>query len=346
MPFDRGGGFGQGVRAGFVRAGETLGHAISAFGLTRRFGELVAVDALNLQVNEGEVFGLLGHNGAGKTTTVRLLNGVLAPDAGTVSVLGLQPAVDGPALRARCGVLTETPAIDPRLTGRENLEIAAALFGVAAPDRHAVASALLEEFDLAGRADDRAGNYSKGMRQKLALARTLVHRPELVYLDEPTSGLDPAASHAMHARIRGMAREGRTVLLCTHNLDEAARLCHRLAVLQQGKVIALGTPDALRAQYGGEAKVRLEVGPGDSLPKLAAAISRVAPKAEVASIEGAFRVSGLVRERIPDALASLLEAGVKVYAVTPETPTLEEVYLALTGKAVAAEAPARDEESS
>jgi ABC-2 type transport system ATP-binding protein len=163
-------------------------------GLTRHFGEVVAVNRLTLEVQPGEVFGFLGHNGAGKTTTVRLLNGVLAPTSGTARVLGLAPVEQGPALRRRTGVLTETPSLDERLTGRENLKIFAALYGVPQREIAARVTDLLEVFDLADRGDEKAGDYSKGMKQRLALARALIHGPELLFLDEPTSGLDPVAA--------------------------------------------------------------------------------------------------------------------------------------------------------
>ncbi|MGD8627387.1 MAG: ABC transporter ATP-binding protein, partial [Anaerolineae bacterium] len=197
-------------------------------GLTRRFDDVVAVDNLDLEVQAGEVFGFLGHNGAGKTTTVRLLNGILAPSAGRVRVLGLEPAAEGPALRRRSGVLTETPALDERLTGRENLSIFADLYDVPQGEVAGRVEQLLELFELADRAGEKVGNYSRGMKQRLALARALVHRPEILFLDEPTSGLDPVVTRRVHELIAHLSREeARTVFLCTHNLAEAQKLCSR-----------------------------------------------------------------------------------------------------------------------
>ena len=188
--------------------------AFVADGLTRHFGELVAVDHLTLEVQAGEVFGFLGHNGAGKTTTVRLLNGVLAPTSGTARVLGLAPMEQGPALRRRTGVLTETPSLDERLTGRENLEIYAALYGVPRREIAARVKELMDIFQLEDRADEKAGDYSKGMKQRLALARALIHRPELLFLDEPTSGLDPVATRLVHDMVTHLSHdEERTVFL-------------------------------------------------------------------------------------------------------------------------------------
>src|SRR5215213_4640632 len=155
--------------------------------LSRRFGETNAVDQLTLDVQAGEIFGFLGHNGAGKTTTVRLLNGVISPTSGSARVLVLDPQDQGPALRARTGVLTETPSLDERLTARDNLSIYADLFNVPLGEVATRVNSLLSEFDLADRADEKVGGYSKGMKQRLALARALIHRPQVLFLDEPTS---------------------------------------------------------------------------------------------------------------------------------------------------------------
>ncbi len=164
---------------------------ISINQLTRRFKETVAVDSLSLEVHAGEIFGFLGHNGAGKTTTVRLLNGVIEPTSGSMRVLGLDPQVNGPALRARTGVLTETPSLDERLTAWDNLGIYADLYSVPKAAVKGRVHELLAEFELADRAQEKVSGYSKGMKQRLALARALLHKPELIFLDEATSGLDP-----------------------------------------------------------------------------------------------------------------------------------------------------------
>ena len=221
------------------------------------------MDGLSLEVHAGEVFGLLGHNGAGKTTTVRLLNGVLTPYGGKARVLGLDPVKDGLALRHRTGVLTEDPALDERLTARENFSYYADLYGVPrsrVPER---VEELLREFGLADRADEPVGGYSKGMKQRLALARALLHEPELLFLDEPTAGLDPVAAREVHGLIRELSRvKGRTVVLCTHNLIEAQRLCHRVAVLERGTLMALGTPEELIRGLDQELQVEVELLPG------------------------------------------------------------------------------------
>src|SRR5512142_2024603 len=230
--------------------------------LSRRFGEKNAVDCLTLDVHAGEIFGFLGHNGAGKTTTVRLLNGVLEPTFGQACVLGLDPQTDGPVLRAHTGVLTETPSLDERLTARDNLSIYAELYNVPRADVAGRVNALLTEFELADRADEKVGGYSKGMKQRLALARALLHKPEVLFLDEPTTGLDPVAARHVNNLVENLARrEGCTVFLCTHNLVEAQKLCDRVAVMEQGSLVALGTPAELTRQYVKRMDVELEVDP-------------------------------------------------------------------------------------
>jgi ABC-2 type transport system ATP-binding protein len=305
---------------------------IAVDGLSRRFGEVVAVDHLDLEVYPGEVFGFLGHNGAGKTTTVRLLNGVLAPDSGTARVLDLDPLGDGPALRRRTGVLTETPSLDERLTGRENLEIYAELYDVPRSQVRGRVAFLLETFELDHRADDKVGGYSRGMKQRLALARALLHEPEILFLDEPTAGLDPVATRHVHDMITRLShQEHRTVFLCTHNLAEAQRLCARVAVLEQGRLVALGTPSELARKLGRSQRLEIEVAP-DGVSTALDLLQRTAGVADPTEEDGTISVVGAEREAIPDLVAALVEAGVRVYRITPQEPSLEDVYFALHGE--------------
>ena len=300
-------------------------------GLARHFGEVVAVDHLTLEVQAGEVFGFLGHSGAGKTTTVRLLNGVLAPTSGTAMVLGLAPMEQGPALRRRTGVLTETPSLDERLTGRENLEIYAALYGVPRGEIAARVKELMEVFQLDGRADEKAGDYSKGMKQRLALARALIHRPELLFLDEPTSGLDPVAARQVHDMITHLSHdEERTVFLCTHNLDEAQKLCDRVAILEHGKLVALGTPAELARKLGRSQRLELQVARGDE--ETALRLLQEAPGVSVSRENGAIIAAGAGGETIPALVTSLASAGVRIYRVAPQEASLEDIYFALHGE--------------
>ncbi len=300
-------------------------------GLTRRFDDTVAVDSLALEVYSGEVFGFLGHNGAGKTTTVRLLNGVLTPSDGQARALGLDPIADGPALRRQTGVLTETPSLDERLSARINLSIYADLYGVPKADVKRRVDELLAAFDLAERADDKVGEYSKGMKQRLALARTVVHHPALLFLDEPTAALDPVATRQVHEMILSTAREGRTVFINTHNLVEAQRLCDRVGVMEHGRLVAIGTPHELARRLVHTMSVELELAPG-SAPQAVQALQALpgAPiQASAGQRNGTLVVSGAEREAIPDLVAALVTAGVRIYQVTPQEPTLEDVYFAL-----------------
>ena len=301
--------------------------------LTRRFGEKNAVDGLTLDVHAGEIFGFLGHNGAGKTTTVRLLNGVLEPTSGAANVLGLDTQTDGPAVRARTGVLTETPSLDERLTARDNLSFYADLYSIPRGDVAGRVHSVLTEFELADRADEKVGGYSKGMKQRLALARALLHRPEVLFLDEPTAALDPVATRHVHTLVENLARrEGCTVFLCTHNLVEAQKLCNRVAVMEQGRLVALGTPSELTRQYVKHLDVDLEVDPGqldlalqilEKLPQLVIGT----PKQEKELLT--LTLSGW--ESIPELLSILVNHGLRVYRLAPQEANLEQVYFALNG---------------
>ena len=299
--------------------------------LTRCFKETTAVDQLSLEVHVGEIFGFLGHNGAGKTTTVRLLNGVIEPTSGSMRVLGLDPQVDGPAIRARTGVLTETPSMDERLTAWDNLSIYADLYGVSKAAVKPRIQELLDEFELADRAKERVSGYSKGMKQRLALARALLHKPELLFLDEATSGLDPVSAHHVNGLIERMARrEGCTVFMCTHNLVEAQRLCDRVAILEHGQLVALGTPAELTRQYVRRLDVEIEV--AEEQTEIALQVLRSLPAlviGEPAKPNGALVVTINKRESIPDVLASMVQNHVRVYRMAPQEANLEQVYFTL-----------------
>ena len=296
--------------------------------LTCRFGDTVAVDALSFEIGVGEVFALLGHNGAGKTTTVRALNGVVEPAAGRVHVLGLSPLTDGPALRARTAVLTESSTVDERLTGRETLRTFAELYAVPRGDVERRVGTLLDELGLGDRGDDRVGGYSKGMRQRLALARALVHEPDVLFLDEPTAGLDPVATRQLHGRVRAWSRErSRTVVLCTHNLAEAQALCDRVAVLAHGRLLAVGAPAELARRLGRRAAVRVVVEPAqrDDARRLAEAL----PDVEVEPEGDDVLVVRGGSDPAPALATALVHGGVRLRALVPTVPSLEDVYFAL-----------------
>ena len=316
--------------------------------LTRAFGTNRAVDALDLHVEVGEIVGLLGHNGAGKTTTVRLLAGVLTPTSGSARVFGLDPVADGVAVRRRVGVSTETPAVDDRLSGRFGLETYAELQGVAPERVRARVAGLLDAFDLSEAADRRVATYSKGMRQRLALARALLHDPELLFLDEPTAGLDPVAARAVVDRVRVLRGEGRSVVLCTHDLVQAQALCDRVVVLEHGRVVAAGAPAALAADLGAGVRVRV-VGAAPAGVDVAARLTAVPGWRDVAADSSGgtdagagggvadprpFALEGVARDAdaVADAVAALVAIGARLHAVERDLPTLEDVYFVLHGK--------------
>lgn len=302
---------------------------IETHNLSRHFGDVTAVDQLTLSVHPGEIFGFLGHNGAGKTTTVRLLNGVLAPSDGSARVRGLSPVADGPALRRHTGVLTETPSLDERLTGRENLTIYADLYGVEPTAVSARVDNLLTTFQLFDRAEEKVAGYSKGMKQRLALARALLHEPDILFLDEPTSGLDPVASRQVHDMILHLSRdEGRTIFLCTHNLAEAQQLCDRVGVMEHGRLLALGTPAELAQQMHKSLKLQLEVA-GNGRELALDVITRQNGLQPQPQSNGTILVSGVNRDCIPDLLADLVSAGVGIYRANPLEPSLEDIYFSL-----------------
>jgi ABC-2 type transport system ATP-binding protein len=301
--------------------------------LTRRFGETNAVDGLTLDVQAGEIFGFLGHNGAGKTTTVRLLNGVIEATSGSARVLGLDPQIEGSTLRARTGVLTETPSLDERLTARDNLSTYAELYNVPRRDVQRRVDTLLTEFDLANRAEEKVGGFSKGMKQRLALARSLLHKPDVLFLDEPTAALDPVAARYVNDLVAHLARrEGCTVFICTHNLVEAQRMCDRVAVMQHGKLVALGTPAELTRHYVKRLDVDVEVDPTQM--DLALQTLKECPQLVISPVKQekellTMTLSG--RESIPELVAVLHQKGLRLYRLAPREANLEEVYFALNG---------------
>jgi ABC-2 type transport system ATP-binding protein len=311
--------------------------AIETTDLTRSFPSGVALDGLTLSVGEGEVLALLGPNGAGKTTTVRLLNGILSPDRGHARVLGLDPTTDGDALRRRTGVLTEHAGLDERLTARENLELTARMRGI---DRRGAArrtSDLLERFGMADRADQPVQGTSTGQRKRLALARALLHDPEVLFLDEPTSGLDPAATRDVIDLIGALATEhGRTVILCTHFLGEAGRLADRMAVLHRGVLHAFGRPEEIAAELWHGIDAQIDLGsPID--PTSADLVATLPGVLAVAAGPDGVTVRINQRDDIPAVVKALVDRGLPVFGATARPPSLEDVYFAVEARIAAAE---------
>ena len=300
--------------------------AIEAVGLSKRFGEATAVRQLSFTVRPGEVFGFLGPNGAGKTTTVRMLIGLLSPSEGTARLLG-ETAGDSDDLRRRIGVMTETPGLYESLTVEENLAYFTDLHGVTGPDRRARLDACLERAGLSDRRDDRAGALSKGLKQRAALARALVGDPEILFLDEPTAGLDPEASAEVRKLIATLRRSGVTVFLTTHRLEEAARVCDRVAIINT-RLLTIGQPDDLTK----ERRVEIKIGLGEPPAK-----ELIAGLSDLTGVRGASPSgSGLAvevdsRAAVPEVVRFLAARGEEVFSVTEAAKTLEEAYLEFVG---------------
>jgi len=305
--------------------------AIRIENLTRDFaadaGPVRAVDSLSLEVPAGIIFGFLGPNGAGKTTTIHLLLGLLEPTAGRAEVLGFDTQTQPEEVRARTGALLEHSGIYEHLSAEDNLEFYGRVYRLPAAERQARIQELLSHMGLWQRRKDQAGTWSKGMQQKLALARALLHRPPLVLLDEPTAGLDVPSAAAVREDLAALAaREGVTVFLTTHNMVEAEKLCHQVAVIRAGKLVAVGHPDELRARAGGPRVEVLGLGFSDE----ALALLRGRPEVAAAAVQNG-RLAVDLRHEAPTApLVSLLvNAGVQVEEVRRGKASLEDVFLTL-----------------
>lgn len=300
-------------------------------GVRRTFGGVVALDALSLRVPPGTVTVLLGPNGAGKTTAVRMVTGALPPERGSVRVFGLDPAEEGEAVRRRCGVVSAKSALYDRLSGYDNLRYAAQLhqLGPSAPIEASAA-----RFGIDDALDLRVAGYSTGMKTRLALARAILHDPDLLLLDEPTSGLDPESSHAVLRLIDEMAAGGKTVVMCTHLLLEAEGLADQVVMLEAGRDLVSGTPEELVARYWPHPSVVVDAEDRDALDR-------------AAGLEG---VLGYERNgagalvmvdhlgRVPELVAALVAGGARIRRVTPHEPSLEELYFVVRREAGAAEA--------
>jgi ABC-2 type transport system ATP-binding protein len=308
--------------------------AIETEELTRAFASGPAVDRVTLRLEPGRVLALLGPNGAGKTTTVRLLNGVLRPDAGYARVLGLDPVTQGDEVRRRTGVLTEGAGLDDRLTTRENLEFAARLRGLGRRRARARVDEMIERFGMGERADDLTQGFSTGQRKRVALARALLHDPELLFLDEPTSGLDPAGTRDVIDLIHGLAGEGRTIVLATHFLGEAGRLADRMAVLHRGRLRAFGEPAALAAGIWDGVPAHLDLGAPAPAPTLAA-LAAIPGVLEVVAVPDGARLRVRDREVLPLAVATVVGHEVPVYGASIHPPSLEDVYFEIERRILA-----------
>jgi ABC-2 type transport system ATP-binding protein len=297
-----------------------------------------AVDGIDLRVEPGEIFGVLGPNGAGKTTTLKMLATLLEPTSGEARVLGIDVRERPREVRARLGaMLSGERSLYWKLTGRENLEYFAALYHVPPRQTRARIDRALDEVRLADRADDYVERYSTGMRQRLALARALLPDPPLLILDEPTVGLDPQASRDLRDRVRDLRRQGRTVLLTTHYMEEADQLCDRVAIIDHGRIVALDTPGALKRTVRAEEIVHIDVSGGDDGAAILARLARAATVARSDRRNGTLTVTlhcASARDLVPIAFDVAREAGARIEHVEVVPVTLEDVFISLTGRAL------------
>jgi len=299
---------------------------IHARGLVKRFGGFTAVDGIDVDVRRGEAFGFLGPNGAGKSSTMRMIGCVSAPTAGTLRILGMDPGRDGPAIRARLGVCPQEDSLDPELTVRENLTTYARYFGIARQVARARAEELLEFVQLAERAGSKVEPLSGGMKRRLTIARALVNEPEIMLLDEPTTGLDPQARHLVWERLFRLKRQGVTLVLTTHYMDEAEQLCDRLVVMDGGRIVAEGSPRALIDRHSTREVVELRFA-GESQDEFAGKLSGLGERVEVLPDRVLLYVS--------DGDAATAEVHARALApmsVLVRRSTLEDVFLHLTGR--------------
>lgn len=303
--------------------------AIVTTALTKRFGDLLAVDRLDLSVPGGSIFGFLGPNGAGKTTTIRMLLGLAAPTSGAAHVLNRSIMTQSSAIRERSGVLLEHPGLYERLSAYDNLRYFADIYHLSEAEGDRRIKDLLERTGLWPRRHERVGGWSKGMKQKLAVARALVHNPELVFLDEPTSGLDPAGAAALRCDLLTLVKEtGKTVFLTTHNLEEAERTCDYVGVIERGRLLAFGRPADLRLRF---TRPQVAITGSGITSELMGRLTQL-PGVAAASLHGNRLLIDLANPSAsPEVVRLLVLGGADIDEVRKEQASLEQVYLALTG---------------
>jgi ABC-2 type transport system ATP-binding protein len=307
---------------------------IQAFQLSKAFNEKRVVNNLTFTIKEGEIFGFLGPNGAGKTTTIRMLAAIFPPTEGTAKVAGLDIITDAMKIRSMIGLLSENPSLYERLTAKENLHYFARLYDVPEDQINNRISFLSDLFDLRMRMDDKVGTFSKGMKQKLAIAKALIHDPAILFLDEPTSSLSPVAAKSIRDLLVNLAKDrSRTVCICTHNLFDAERLCDRVAIIEHGKIITIGTPAEISQQYSGHPTIRIVL--QNDVKKIQETLLQ---QEGVLSIEkhpilDELKIKIANHQKItPRVVEKIISLGGKVLEIEPIYASLEEAYLTLLAK--------------
>jgi lipooligosaccharide transport system ATP-binding protein len=301
---------------------------VTATGLVKRFGSFTAVDGIDVEVSRGEAFGFLGPNGAGKSSTMRMIACVSPRTGGDLRVLGMDPDIDGPRIRARIGVVPQDDLLDNELTVRQNLQVYGRYFGLSRAQVREKATELLEFAQLSERADAPVDPLSGGMKRRLTIARSLVNEPELLLLDEPTTGLDPQARHLLWDRLFRLKQEGVTLIITTHYMDEAEQLCDRLVVMDRGRIAACGSPSELISTYSTREVLELRFRPGDqddAVPKVRDLADRMEELPDRLLL---YAADG------EDTLAAAYEAGVRPMSSLVRRSTLEDVFLRLTGRSL------------
>src|ERR1700760_2545879 len=305
--------------------------AVDAAGLVKTFGQLRAVDEIDLHVRPGEIFGVLGPNGAGKTTALRMLATLLPIEAGQARIFGVDVAPEPHRIRQLIGITGQFASVDEDLTATENLWMFGRLQGLRSADARAAARRLLTQFGLEEAADKPIAQFSGGMRRRLDLAASLITQPPLIFLDEPTTGLDPRTRGQMWDTIRGLVTEGCTVVLTTQYLDEADQLAGRIAVIDRGRKVAEGTPDELKASVG-SSTLQVQLAQGSDQDLARQIVQKIAGADPVLTPEsGRMNVPLDIADRAADVLIGFRQAGVSILAVSVAKPTLDEVFLTITG---------------
>lgn len=321
----------------------TADYAIQTSHLQKRFGTTLAVDGVDLKVQRGTVFGLLGPNGAGKTTTIRMLTTLLRPDGGSAQVLGHDLVRESNEVRARVSLTGQYASVDEDLTGIENLILVGRLLGLSWKMARSRAQELLAAFSLEDAARRQVRTYSGGMRRRLDIAVSLIVTPEILFLDEPTTGLDPRSRNQVWDIVRAIAAEGTTVMLTTQYLEEADQLADRLAVIDQGRVIAEGTSKELKASVGGRS-LHLRLSSAEDVPRAQAVLAGIlASEAHPGQQPATLSAQVAQDDQVPRVLDALQEAGIELADFSLGHPSLDEVFFALTGHAAEPEAEATEE---
>lgn len=298
--------------------------------ISKKFGDIQALQEISFSVREGEIFGFLGPNGAGKTTTIRILSGLLKPDSGSAFINGFDVMSNPGRAKESIGVVPETSNLYAELTARENLIYMAQLYGVPKKEWEIRSEELLREFNLADRANTKFQGFSRGMKRRLTIAAALVHRPHTLFLDEPTTGLDVMSARGLRGMVKKLKEKGVTIFLTTHLIGEAEELCDRVAIIVKGQIRIIDTPKALKEKVQDTEVIEVRVQP---LPlSIAKELESIAGVEKVTIIEDRLRLYGKsLHESIGPIIALLTQGGRKIYAIQTLTPTLEDAFVKLTG---------------